>query len=339
MSVDAKQQCLNFDEADAPTRTTNSLKALYLADLAAEPNSSENTVRAYTGDIDRFVDWWHAECVSKSGRKDDVRLITRFDIRAYLLKLDNEEHRKSTQARAMSAIREWFRWMGRKSYILTNEALEVSTPQVPEHLPHVQSPKNMERLCDSAGDGDSRWPARDSAIIELLYCGGFLTSELAALDVDDVVLADEVVHVRGKGSTQRDVPIGEPAVVALNAYLNERKDRLRTAKAQGTSTPALFINYHLRNLDQPDKQARLTTRSICRIVKDIAIQLGLSPDINPRALRTACVVHMIDGEADLRSAQQFLGHENIKSTERFKRMAKGGLKAELERTHPHGRKN
>jgi integrase/recombinase XerC len=334
MTAESRPSGSTFENAGPSISSMEVLAAHYLDERAKEPNPNLHTLRAYQGDLGRFIKWRKETYVSRHGRKDSVRFITRADILAYMVTLDEQGASTSTLARAVAAIRGWFKWMARNSVILTNEASLVSTPRVPEHLPRLASSKKMARLCESVGEDNSAWPARDQFILEMLYGSGLLTSELSGLDVDDIDSANKVVLVRGPGSRQRTVPITDLAAEALLVYLPQRADRLRSTMTATTSTPALFINRKLRNLDVPGKEARLTTRSVARIVERILSLKGLSPDINPRTMRTACGVHSINGGADLRSVRQLLGHQSIATTERMKKMSKRQLKEELERTHP-----
>jgi len=144
--------------------------------------------------------------------------------------------------------------------------------------------------------------------------------------------------VRGKGQKQRLVPLGDTAARAIRAYLAERSALLVAAgNGKGSGTPALFINLQLRGLARPGAQARLTTRSIGRIVKRIAILRGLSADVHPHTLRHAFGTHLLEEGADLRAIQELLGHERLSTTQRYTQLTTAQLTQVYDRTHPRAK--
>ena len=162
--------------------------------------------------------------------------------------------------------------------------------------------------------------------------------ELTGLNLEDIHWANEAVLVRGKGQKQRYVPLGDAAAEALRAYLAERSARLAGAgEAKEIETPALFVNLQLRGLDKPGGQARLTTRSVARIVKRIAILRGLSAGVHPHTLRHAFGTHLLEEGADLRAIQELLGHERLSTTQRYTQLTTAQLTQVYDRTHPRAR--
>jgi integrase/recombinase XerC len=187
----------------------------------------------------------------------------------------------------------------------------------------------------SCKDAAASWPARDAAILEMLYGCGIRNAELTGLNLNDIYWTNEAVLVRGKGQKQRYVPLGDAAAQALRAYLAERSALLAAAgKAKGFKTPALFVNLHLRGLSKPGGEARLTTRSVGRIVKRIAVQRGLSADVHPHTLRHAFGTHLLEEGADLRAIQELLGHERLSTTQRYTQLTTAQLTQVYDRTHP-----
>jgi integrase/recombinase XerC len=210
----------------------------------------------------------------------------------------------------------------------------------------------MNRVVDSVRDDAASWPARDKAVLELLYGCGIRNAELTGLNLDDIHWANEAMLIRGKGQKQRYVPLGNAAAEALRTYLGERSARLSAAAGQNASsaqkqtnlpaqqksakTPALFVNMQLRGLSKGG-QARLTTRSIGRIVKRIAILRGLSSDVHPHTLRHAFGTHLLEEGADLRAIQELLGHERLSTTQRYTQLTTAELTRVYDRTHPRAR--
>jgi integrase/recombinase XerC len=183
------------------------------------------------------------------------------------------------------------------------------------------------------------WPARDTAILELLYGCGIRNAELTGLNLEDLHWANDAILVRGKGQKQRYVPLGDAAALALRTYLGERSAKLTAMAVDGTAhsaTPALFLNLQLRGLRKAG-QARLTTRSVGRIVKRIAVQRGLSADVHPHTLRHAFGTHLLAEGADLRAIQELLGHERLSTTQRYTQLTTAQLIQVYDRTHPRAR--
>ena len=215
----------------------------------------------------------------------------------------------------------------------------MATPRLPKHLPRVPSIEQMNRVVDSVSDDAASWPARDKAILELLYGCGIRNSELTGLDLKDIYWAQEVILVRGKGKKQRYVPLGDAAAQALRAYLGERSARLAASRPEKKhrATPALFVNLQLRGLNKPGGEARLTTRSVGRIVKRVAMLRGLPSDVHPHTLRHAFGTHLLEEGADLRAIQELLGHERLSTTQRYTQLTTSQLTQVYDRTHPRAK--
>jgi integrase/recombinase XerC len=304
----------------------------YLHVLSAERGSSVHTLRAYRRELQAFAAWL-------ADRHHSLRVvrIEHTHIRSYLGTLYDRGLSKASAARALAAIRSWFKWLARAHHIEQNAASLVSTPRLPKHLPRVPSIEQLNRVVDSALDDAASWPARDKAIMEMLYGCGIRNAELTALDLDDIHWANEAILVRGKGQKQRYVPLGDTAAEALRAYIAERSALLAADDGKKPlNTPALFLNLQLRGL-QKGGQARLTTRSVGRIVKRIAILRGLSSDVHPHTLRHAFGTHLLEEGADLRAIQELLGHERLSTTQRYTQLTTAQLTVVYDRTHPRAR--
>jgi len=316
----------------ATASSPSELAGDYLRVLANERGASAHTLRAYQREIENFVAWLRQSCAEVP-----VERIEHTHIRAYLGTLYERELSKASAARALAAIRSWFKWLARTGHIEQNAASLVSTPKLPKHLPRVPSIEQMNRVVDSVRDDAASWPARDRAILEMLYGCGIRNAELVGLDVNDIHWANQAVLVRGKGQKQRYVPLGDAAAQALRAYLVERAARLAAAGQEKTAgTPALFVNLQLRGL-RNGSAARLTTRSVGRIVKRIAILRGLSADVHPHTLRHAFGTHLLEEGADLRAIQELLGHERLATTQRYTQLTTAQLTQVYDRTHPRAK--
>ena len=316
-----------------PFAPLDSLVTEYLRVLACERGASAHTLRAYRRELRGFA----AYIAARHGHGQTVERIEHTHIRAYLGTLYDRGLSKASAARALAAIRSWFKWLARSGRLQQNVASLVATPRLPKHLPRVPSIEQMNRVVDSVGKDAASWPARDTAILELLYGCGIRNAELTGLNLDDIHWANEAILVRGKGQKQRYVPLGDAAAQALRAYLAERAALLAAAGPKGLETPALLVNLQLRGLDKLGGQARLTTRSVGRIVKRIAILRGLSADVHPHTLRHAFGTHLLEEGADLRAIQELLGHERLSTTQRYTQLTTAQLTEVYDRTHPRAR--
>ena len=298
----------------------------FLAMLTHERAASPHTLRAYDRELHAFAGF----LIAKLGRDVSPSKIEHQHIRIYLSELYARGLSKASVARALAAARSWFKWLARHGHVEQNAASLVATPKLPKHLPRVPSIEQMNRVANtiSAESEAPVWPERECVIFELLYGCGIRNAELVGLNLDDIHWANEAILVRGKGRKQRYVPLGDAAAQAIHAYLPSRDAKLAAAKK---STPALLLNFQLRG------NGRLTTRSVGRIVKSIAIANGLAPDVHPHTLRHAFGTHMLEEGADLRAIQELLGHERLSTTQRYTQLTVGQVTQVYDRTHPRAR--
>jgi integrase/recombinase XerC len=322
----------NTADTPAPSSPLHSLAAAYLHMLANERAASAHTLRAYERELIGFS----AYMSEVFGGECPPARIEHTHIRAYLGTLYARGLSKASAARALAAIRSWFKWLARTGHVEKNAASLVSTPKLPKHLPRVPSIEQMNRVVDSVSEDAASWPARDRAILELLYGCGMRNAELTALNLNDIHWANDAILVRGKGQKQRYVPLGDSAAQALRAYLSERSARLAASDTART-TPAVFVNLKLRGLNSPGGDARLTTRSVGRIVKRVAMQRGLSSDVHPHTLRHAFGTHLLEEGADLRAIQELLGHERLSTTQRYTQLTAAQLARVYDDTHPRAK--
>ena len=313
----------------------------FLAMLANERGASEHTVRAYAREVRNFADYLK----DTFGKEGSIGSIEHTHIRGYLGVLYERGLTKASAARALAAIRSWFRWLAKERLVEQNPALLVSTPKLPKHLPRVPTAEEVNRVLNSLEGSRSKsaetrdepaeaiaWPERERAIFELLYGCGIRNSELVGLNLESVKWGDEAILVRGKGRKERMVPLGDEAAMALRGYLPVRAERLREAgKGELEHHGPLLINLRARG------NCRLTTRSVGRIVKAIALSKGLAADVHPHTLRHAFGTHMLEEGADLRAIQEMLGHERLSTTQRYTQLTVGQVQRVYDETHPRAR--
>ena len=281
-----------------------------------ERNASPHTIKAYTGDLEKF-----AAYAGSAGWKqiDHVR------IRGFLSQLYDHGLSKTSVARALAAVRSLYRWLAREGLVEQNPAALVATPRLPKKLPRVPTIEEMNTVLDGDMPELAAWPERDRLILELLYGCGIRNSELIGINLDDVRWSGEAILVRGKGRKERYVPFGDAVKSALEAYVPSRQQKLGQRKQ---STRSLLVNL---------RGTRLTTRSVGRIVKRIAVAKGLSPEVHPHTLRHAFGTHLLEEGADLRAIQEMLGHERLSTTQRYTQLSMKHVLAVYDQTHPRAR--
>src|SRR5437899_6444296 len=183
----------------------------------------------------------------------------------------------------------------------------------------------MNGLLDSSMPENAAFPERDRAICELLYGCGLRNSELVGIELGDIQEANGVILIRGKGKKQRYVPLEGAAEGALKAYRSARQAILSATRK---NTRQLLINR---------RGGPLTTRSVGRIVKQIAVAKGLPPDVHPHTLRHAFGTHMLSEGADLRAIQELLGHERLATTQKYTQLSMSQVMEVYDRTHPRAK--
>jgi integrase/recombinase XerC len=299
------------------------LIAQYMAVLTVERASSEHTVRAYQRELHSFATFLAKRC----GEGAVPSQIEHPLIREYLGTLYERNLSKPSVARALAAIRSWFAWLARTGHIEQNAARLVSTPKLPKHLPRVPGAEQLNQALNNV-DVETAWSERDRVILELLYGCGIRNAELVGLNLEDIQWSNECILVRGKGRKERYVPLGDAAAVAIRSYLPQRGQKLVDAKR---ASEALLLNVRLRG------DGRLTTRSVGRIVKQMALAHGLAADVHPHTLRHAFGTHMLEEGADLRAIQEILGHARVSTTQRYTHLTSGQVAAVYDRTHPRAK--
>ena len=286
-----------------------------------EKNASPHTRKAYAGDLDAFAAY--------IGERD-WDSIDHIAIRGFLSHLYDKGLSKTSVARALAAVRSIYRWLAQEGKVEKNPAKLVSTPRLPKKLPRVPTIEEMNSMLDGKMPEVASFPERDRLMFELLYGCGIRNSELVGINLDDISLSNEAILIRGKGKKERYVPFGGSALAALSTYLPWRQGLLATLKKKipAKGSPALLIN---------QRGGRLTTRSVGRIIKRIAVAKGMSPEVHPHTLRHAFGTHMLEEGADLRAIQELLGHERLATTQRYTQLSVKHVMNVYDQTHPRAK--
>lgn len=299
-----------------PCRMTVQKAVEQFVSVLQQRNSSPHTVKAYKTDLANFA-------VYVGSRK--WREIDHMTIRGFLSYLYEKKLDKTSVARSLAAVRSLYRWLAQEGLVEQNPAALVSTPKLPKKLPRVPTIEEMNTVLDGEMPQVASFPERDHLMFELLYGCGIRNSELVGINRDDIRLSAEAILIRGKGKKERYVPFGDSVKSALAAYLKLRQQALAERKE---NTNALLIN---------QRGGRLTTRSVGRIVKKLAVAMGLSPDVHPHTLRHAFGTHLLEEGADLRAIQEMLGHERLSTTQRYTQLSMKHVLQVYDQTHPRAK--
>ncbi|MEJ2744482.1 MAG: tyrosine recombinase XerC [bacterium] len=291
----------------------------YFDYLRVEKNASPHTLDNYSRDINRFGNF----LASKGLGDGDAlwRNVDRSSIRQYLAELHRVALSKASIARALAALRSFYRFLCREGLIASNPFVGVLTPKRQKTLPRFLDVEATRRLIEAA-DGQNLISLRDRAILEMLYSTGMRVSELTSLDCAAIDLLGEVVLVKGKGKKERMAPLGKPAVSALSNYFSTRG--INPLRSGGAPVIA-FINKN---------GGRLTARSIRNIIRKYIRKTALSEKISPHALRHSFATHLLNAGADLRSVQELLGHASLSTTQVYTHVTAERMKQVYEKAHP-----
>lgn len=286
----------------------------YAAHLAADRGLSDHTVRAYSTDLRELA------------RHVDVepRRVNLSKLRGWLAAMDEHGAAASTLQRRVACVRGFFAWATRDGHLAENPAARLKAPKKRRSLPKVLSSAAVSTTLASAearaGEDDDPIAVRDLALIELLYSSGLRVSELCGLTLADVDRERRSITVLGKGGKQRAVPVGGPALAALEAWL-----RARPTVATEASPDTVFLGARGGVLDP---------RVARRVVHEATAAVGPGSEIGPHGLRHAMATHLIEGGADLRSVQEMLGHASVATTQIYTHVTSERLRQAYQQAHP-----
>jgi integrase/recombinase XerD len=289
----------------------------YLAHLAVERGSSPNTLRSYRNDLDRYAEHLRGRGITGLGAVREV------DVSDFVVALRSGERplAASSAARALAAVRGLHRFAARDGLVPVDVARAVRPPGLPQRLPKALTIDQVDQLLAGASG------LRDTALLELLYSTGARISEAVGIDLDDLDAVSRTVLLRGKGNKQRIVPVGRPALAAVEAYLVRARPALAS---KGRGTPALLLNA---------RGARLSRQSAWHVLRAAADAAGLEPAaISPHTLRHCFATHLLAGGADVRVVQELLGHASVTTTQIYTHVTVDALREVYATAHPraHG---
>lgn len=306
----------------------------YLEYLQRERGRSANTLRAYEVDLRNL-----GQFLYKHAHDPSLKQITVETLRDWLAKLHDSQISRTTLARRISAVKNFFAWALKHQLVDTDPALRLAAPKKERRLPHVLQPSQIDRLlaekpvasdaqeqtadqAEKAHDPKSQAvAARDKVIAELLYASGLRISELVALDVDDIDFERRTLKVLGKGNKERVVPFGKPAEKVIITWIRSHRKVLAGPEAKG----ALLVGV---------RGGRLNVRQAREVISKALQSLGDTAASGPHALRHTVATHLLDGGADLRAVQEFLGHASLATTQLYTHVSVDRLRQSYRQAHP-----
>jgi integrase/recombinase XerC len=291
----------------------------YTHHLTKERSLSEHTTRAYLGDLTSFFENLELQKV------DDLSNVTIAHIRSWLATQQVKGGARTTLSRRAVSIRLFTKWATKKGFLAKDIGLTLATPKGHRTLPEVLSISDatvaMDSLATRVAEEESATSIRDCAILEVLYASGARVSELCGLDLDDIDYQRNTILVLGKGNKERTIPLGNPAMKALNNWIKNARSEM----ANGASGEAVFLGVRGKRIDQ---------RTVRTVVYEALEALEGAQRLGPHALRHSAATHLLEGGADLRTVQEILGHASLATTQIYTHVSTERLQKAFKQAHP-----
>ena len=286
----------------------------YLKILKIERNFSQNTIKAYQSDLEKYLIYLNKKKI-KSFNDISQNIVSE-----YLRFLSSEGFSSATISRYFSAIKTFHRFLSSEKIANNNPTLALSTPKIAKKLPNILNVQEIDKIINCI-DENTFFGSRNKAIIEILYSCGLRVSELCSIKIADLFLKDDLIRVMGKGSKERLVPIVRHAKNYLKIYLNTYRHKF-VVKSNNNE---VFLSRNGK---------KLTRARINQILKDCCNLANINKIISPHTLRHSFATHMLEGGADLRFVQLLLGHSDISTTEIYTHLDKVTIREIYNDYHP-----
>ncbi|CAN2209832.1 XerD Site-specific recombinase XerD [Candidatus Nanopelagicaceae bacterium] len=287
--------------------------------LEAERNLSVHTIRAYLGDLDSFLD--HLERLDVT----DIATLELGHIRSWLANQQVKGGARTTLSRRATSIRLFTKWATKREFLAKDVGATLATPKGARTLPGVLTVADaslaMDAMAARVGEEEGPIAKRDAAMLEILYASGARVSELCGLDLEDIDYARSTIRVLGKGNKERTIPIGNPAMRALESWLKEGREPLAGVKSER----AVFLGARGKRIDQ---------RTVRTMVYHALAALEGVEKMGPHALRHSAATHLLEGGADLRTVQEILGHASLATTQIYTHVSTERLQKAFKQAHP-----
>jgi integrase/recombinase XerC len=286
--------------------------SLYLAEFRRR-GASEHTLRNYASDLEQLAEFFAAD------RSVDLASVDITRLRQWLASLYEAKLAPLSIRRKLAAVRSLFKFLQQEQILVSNPALRLRTPKAPQRLPEVMSAETTNDMLDAIPEKIPEKPSkeRDLAFLELLYGCGIRVGELVGINLDDLDVSERWLRVRGKGNKERQVPVPEHVVAAIEQYLAVRR--------AASGERALFVNH---------RGTRLSDRHVRTLVKLYALLTTGDSTVHPHSFRHAYATHLLAEGADLRAIQELLGHARLSTTQKYTRVSLADLMAVYDKAHP-----
>lgn len=296
---------------------SNTLIAQYEEHLAMVRNLSDNSIRGYVGDLESFLA--HMEKLNVQEFKD----LTIEHIRSWLANLQTTGVARSTLTRRIVSIRAFTNWAATNGWLSSDLGANLAIPKAQRTLPEIlnvdEAAQVLKALEVKAGEEVTAINLRDLAMLEVLYASGIRVSELCGLNLGDIDQSRNTLSVIGKGDRQRVVPVGIPAVKALQNYISNARGEFLNSK----SADAVFLGTRGKRIDQ---------RTVREVVYEAMKAVGAT--MGPHGLRHSAATHLLEGGADLRTVQEILGHASLATTQIYTHVSPERLQSAYKQAHP-----
>jgi integrase/recombinase XerC len=295
------------------------LIAAFTRHLQVERSLSVHTIRAYIGDLESLLN--HLETIGVT----DISQLELVHLRSWLANQQVKGGARTTLSRRAVSVRLFTKWAVKNKYLTKDVAATLATPKghrtLPEVLDIADAKTAMDSLATRASEEETPISLRDVAMVELLYATGARVAELCGLDVSDIDYDRQTIRVLGKGNKERTIPLGNPAMKALNVWLKDGRDSIKNSM----SGNAVFLGARGKRIDQ---------RTVRTVVYNALQAIEGIERMGPHALRHSAATHLLEGGADLRTVQEILGHASLATTQIYTHVSTERLQKAFKQAHP-----
>ena len=295
------------------------LIAAFARHLEVERSLSVHTIRAYLGDLESLLT--HLETIGLT----DISQLELVHLRSWLANQQVKGGARTTLSRRAVSVRLFTKWAVKNKYLAKDVAATLATPKGHRTLPDVldiaDAKTAMDSLATRASEEETPISLRDVAMVELLYATGARVAELCGLDVSDIDYDRQTIRVLGKGNKERSIPLGNPAMKAMNVWLKEGRDLIKNS----LSGNAVFLGARGKRIDQ---------RTVRTVVYNALQAIEGIERMGPHALRHSAATHLLEGGADLRTVQEILGHASLATTQIYTHVSTERLQKAFKQAHP-----
>ena len=295
------------------------LIAAFTRHLEVERSLSVHTIRAYIGDLESLVT--HLESIGV----EEISQLELLHLRSWLANQQIKGGARTTLSRRAVSVRLFTKWAVKNKYLAKDVAATLATPKGHRTLPEVleigDAKIAMDSLATRAAEEETPISLRDVAMVEMLYASGARVAELCGLDLNDIDYDRQTIRVLGKGNKERTIPVGNPAIRALNTWLKDGRDSLRNSQSEN----AVFLGARGKRIDQ---------RTVRTVVYNALQAIEGIERMGPHALRHSAATHLLEGGADLRTVQEILGHASLATTQIYTHVSTERLQKAFKQAHP-----